>query len=201
MVKHLPHISIEKYAAYLDGNLPDEEMQQMEAFIDTDADMQAVLEADSNVGADLDLDLLENEPIPCETELPSFELPMIDEKLSFEKNSFINEIFSPIGDSFLDEIRSFIEDDVNHEVVNEIEDMNYNWNIEDNPINLAISEEVESLLPDTTCDLGIHDGDYSFLELPPVINESNLVDTEETTTNSFEIENADNWSDSFDNYN
>ena len=29
MVKHLPHISIEKYAAYLDGNLPDEEMKQI----------------------------------------------------------------------------------------------------------------------------------------------------------------------------
>lgn len=200
MVKHLPHISIEKYAAYLDGNLPDEEMKQMKAFIDTDADMQAVLEADSNIGADLDLDLLEDEPIPHETELPSFELPMIEENLPFEENSFINEIFSPTDDSFLDENGSFIDDEVNLEVMDETEDMNCNWNIEDNPINIAVSEEIEGLSPDAPYDWRIHDGDYGFLELglTPIINGNDLVDAEEETTNSLEIENTDNWADSFD---
>lgn len=107
MVKHLPHISIEKYAAYLDGNLPDEEMQQMKAFIDTDADMQAVLEADSIIGGNLDL--LENEPIPYDMDLDSIELPSLDNGLIFERNDFINDFFSLGSDRFFDEAESIID--------------------------------------------------------------------------------------------
>lgn len=100
MVEHLPHISIEKYAAYLDCNLPDEEMQQMKAFIDNDADMQAVLETDSNIGGDLDLDLLENESVSFEMDLPSIELPTLDLYSTLEQNDIIDEIFSLDGDRF-----------------------------------------------------------------------------------------------------
>ena len=110
MVKHLPHISIEKYAAYLDGNLPDEEMKQMKTFIDTDADMQAVLEADSNIGADLDLDLLENEPIPFDFELASIKLPTLNTGLALEQNVFFDELFSSDSDRYGEEMVSIINE-------------------------------------------------------------------------------------------
>lgn len=109
MVKHLPHISIEKYAAYLDGNLPDEEMKQMKAFIDNDADMQAVLEAESNIESNPDLDLLENEPVPFDMDLDSIELPSLDAGLIFEQNDFINDFFSLGSDRFFDETGSIID--------------------------------------------------------------------------------------------
>ena len=110
MVKHLPHISIEKYAAYLDGNLPDEEIQQIEAYISSDSYMQAVLEADSRIGIDIADDLLQNEDIPSDIGLDSIELPSIDMDLSFEQNSFINDFFSLDGDRFDEEMGSIIEE-------------------------------------------------------------------------------------------
>lgn len=106
MAKHLPHISIEKYAAYLDGNLPDEEMQQMKAFIDGDSDMQAVLEADSNIGADLDLYLPENEPVPFDFELASIKLPTLDTGVALEQDVFFDELFSFDSDRSLEEMDS-----------------------------------------------------------------------------------------------
>ncbi|MBQ6772100.1 MAG: hypothetical protein IJP44_14135 [Bacteroidales bacterium] len=114
MVKHLPHISIEKYAAYLDCNLPDEEIRQMKAFIDNDSEMQAVLETDSNIEADFDLDLIDNEPVPFEMELPSIELPTLDLYSPIEQSGFIDEIFSLESDSFEEETGS-IENERNNE--------------------------------------------------------------------------------------
>lgn len=116
MIKHLPHISIEKYAAYLDGNLPEEEMLQMKAFIDTDADMQAVLEADSNIWGDLDLGLLENESVSFEMDLPSIELPSLDAASPFEENSLADDYFSLDGDRFWEDMSSILNDGANHHV-------------------------------------------------------------------------------------
>jgi hypothetical protein len=186
MVKHLPHISIEKYAAYLDGNLPDEEMQQMKAFIDTDADMQAVLEADSNIGDDLDLDLLENEPIPCEMDLQSLDLPSLDSGLPFEENSVIEDFFLFDGDRSWEETESILYDGFNHqEYLDEIENMNDNMEIEDNPIGLVANEDVCSLTPDTPYNWGIHDGDYGYLELglPPIITQDDLINNNDLINN------------------
>lgn len=204
MVKHLPHISIEKYAAYLDGNLPDEEMQQMKAFIDNDSEMQAVLEADGNIGDDFDLDLIDNEPVPFDMELPSIELPTLDLYSPIEQSGFIDEIFSPAGDRFGDEMGSILDDGANHHgFLDETDDMNSNFGIEDDPLDLAASEDLIGLAPDTPYDWTIHDGDYGFLELglPPIINESDLIDAGGMTTNSFEMEDTGNWTDSFDSYN
>ena len=181
MVKHLPHISIEKYAAYLDGNLPDEEMQQMKAFIDTDADMQAVLEADSSIGADLDLDLLENDPAPFEMVLPSVELPSIDAASPFENNSILEDFFSLDGDRFWEEMSSILNDDASHhELLNENGDMNINLKTESDSIDLAANEDTSTPITETSHDWGIHDGDYGYLEmgLPPVITQDSLTNNE-----------------------
>ena len=184
MVKHLPHISIEKYAAYLDGNLPDEEMQQMKAFIDTDADMQAVLEADSSIGADVDLDLLENEPVSFEMDLPSIELPSLDTASPFEDNSIIEDFFSLDSDRSWEEMSSIMNDGANHHgFLDETGDMNGNLDIEDNPLHLAASENEDGVIHDTPYDWSIHDGDYGFWEmgLPPIVTPEDLIDNETTT--------------------
>lgn len=184
MVKHLPHISIEKYAAYLDGNLPDEEMQQMKAFIDNDADMQAVLEADNNIGADLDLDLSENEPISLGMDLPSIELPSLDAASPFEDNSIIEDFFSLDGDRSWEEMSSIMNDGANHHgILDENGDMNGNLDIEDIPLNLTASENEDGAIHDTPYDWGIHNGDYGFLEmgLPPIITQDDLTNNELTT--------------------
>ena len=85
-------------------------MQQMKVFIDNDADMQAVLEADGNIGDILDLDLLENEPIPFDCELASIKLPTLDAGMALEQNSFMDELFSSDGDRFGEEMVSLINE-------------------------------------------------------------------------------------------
>jgi len=189
MVKHLPHISIEKYAAYLDGNLPDEEMKQMKAFIDNDADMQAVLEADGNIGGDLDLNLLESNPVSFEMDLPSIELPSLDAASPFEDNSIIEDFFSLDGDRSWEEMESILYDGLNHqEYMDEIENMDDNMEIEDNPIGLVANEEACSLTPDTPYDWGIHDGDYGYLELglPPFNTQDDLINNDDLSIQTFD---------------
>lgn len=184
MVKHLLHISIEKYAAYLDGNLPDEEMQQMKAFIDNDADMQAVLETDSNIGGDLDLDLLENEPVSFVMDLPPIELPSLEATSPFEDNSIIEDFFSFDGDRSWEEMSSIMNDGANHHgFLDETDDMNSNLSMEDGSLNLASSDNEDDVIHDTPYDWGIHDGDYGFLEmgLPPIITYDELTNNELTT--------------------
>lgn len=110
MHKRLPNISIEKYAAYLDGNLTDEEMQQIESFIEKDSNMQAFLAAEGVVNSDFDLDSLDNELVPLDLELASIELPSIDTGLIIEQSSFIDNFFSSEGDSFLEDTRSIISE-------------------------------------------------------------------------------------------
>lgn len=184
MVKHLPHISIEKYAAYLDGNLPDEEMEQMDAFIENDMDMQAFLEADESIVAVPEMDLYDNEPVPYEKDLPSIKLPSLDERLPFEPNTIVDDFFPIDGDRFGEETGSIMNDGVNHhEFLDEASHMNGNFEIEDNPIGLTASEHEGGLAHDTPYDWGIHDGDYGFLELglPPIITQDDLTNNELTT--------------------
>ena len=177
MVKHLPHISIEKYAAFLDGNLPDEEMKQMKAFIDNDADMQAVLEADGNIGGDLDLDLLESNPVSFEMDLPSIELPSLDAASPFEDNSIIEDFFSSDSDRSWEEMGSIINNGVNNlELMDETGEINGNLGIGNDQLDMAASENVHEIMPDTPYNWGIHDGDYGYLELglPPIITQDDI---------------------------
>ncbi len=175
MIKHLPHISIEKYAAYLDGNLPDEEMQQMKAFIDSDVDMQAVLEADSNIGADLYLP--ENDSIPYKMDLQSIELPSLDAALPFEDNSIIEDFISFNGDRSWEEMSSIMNDGETHQgLMDETGEMNSNLGIGNDQLDMAASENAHEIMPDTPYDWGIHDGDYGYLELglPPIITQDEI---------------------------
>ena len=202
MTKRLPNISIERYAAYLDGNLPDEEMQQMDAFIENDTDMQAILEADDSIEAVPDMDLSGNEPVPYGIELSSIELPSLDFGSPFESDSFVDDFFPMDGDRFGEETGSIMNDVVNHhEFMDETDYIDDNLEIEDSSLGLAGSEDESGLAHDTPYDWGIHDGDYGFLELglPPIINGNDLIGTENISADSYETNSADDWIDSFDN--
>lgn len=183
MPKHLPHISIEKYAAYLDGNLPDEEMQQMDAFIQNDPEMQAFVEAGNYIDAISETALLEDEPVPFDIELPSIELPSIDTELPFEPNSYIDDFFPIDSGRFGGEFGALMNDgESHHELLDETDCMNSILD-EDGSIRLAASEDEGELTPDAPYDWSIHDGDYGFWEmgLPPIVTPEDLIDNVTTT--------------------
>lgn len=77
MVKHFPPISIEKFAAYLDGNLPQSEIQQISQLTANDPTMQELIDASTAIDvtqesyADTDLQL------PNDIQNMSFNLPDI----------------------------------------------------------------------------------------------------------------------------
>jgi hypothetical protein len=142
------------------------------------------LEADSNIGGDLDLDLLENEPVSFEMDLPPIELPSLDAASPFEDNSIIEDFFSFDGDRSWEEMSSILNDDASHHgFFDEADDMNGNLGIEDNPFNLAANENDDGVMHDTPYDWSIHDGDYGFLEmgLPSITTQDDLTNNELTT--------------------
>ena len=90
MSKHsLP--SIEQFAAYLDGNLPQSEMQQFSQLAEHDSALNQLLDASSMVDSTLagfsDSDL----QLPPEMVGSDFELPEIDD---FENFSFVDDSFA-----------------------------------------------------------------------------------------------------------
>lgn len=103
MNKHLPNISIEKYAAYLDGNLSDEEMQQIDTYIENDSEMQEFMARDEITNAISDLDLFDKECTSCESDLSSIELPSLDTELTSEQKRFVDKIFSLESDRIEEE--------------------------------------------------------------------------------------------------
>ena len=109
MPKHLPNISIEKYAAYLDGNLPDEEMRQIDAFIENDSDMKAFVEADHIIEENNDMDWIDDDLQPFDM-LSAFELPNIDFGLAFEHDLFVDKNYSDVGDRFNANIESILDE-------------------------------------------------------------------------------------------
>ena len=74
-------VSIEEFAAYLDGNLSDDEMQRVSSVIDNDEMMQGVM--DSMEQSELTLAEYEQEEIqrPEEVYGESFPIPIIKEKV------------------------------------------------------------------------------------------------------------------------
>ena len=105
MPKHLPNISVEKYAAYLDGNLPDEEMRQIDAFIENDSDMKAFVEADHIIDENNDMDWIDDHLQPFDM-LSAIELPNIDSDLAIENNNNLLDV----SDRIEDEIESITND-------------------------------------------------------------------------------------------
>lgn len=76
MDKHFnPSISIEKFAAFLDGNLPQDEMQNISSTIEHDEDLKAILDTSYMIDTTLENDISDDVQIPDEIANLEFNLP------------------------------------------------------------------------------------------------------------------------------
>lgn len=158
MSKHLPHINLEKYAAYLDGNLPDDEMRQMEAFIHNDPAMKAFVEEESFIDAISNAHLYDNGPITEEIDLSSIGLPSLDGESPFESNGFVDVFFQLNDDRFDEEMGSLINDGVNHRgLLYDANCMNDSCEVEDGYLGFAANEGSINLSPESPHDWSPND--------------------------------------------
>lgn len=125
MSKKLPNISIEKFAAYLDNNLPENEMAMLDNVINTDEAMSSIISLNNQI---------DNYSIENATELPteiltnSYEIPNIDsetnEAIIDAVNSFDN-FFHNEGDSLNEDLGSlFHENNIDEHLLGNIMDTN-----------------------------------------------------------------------------
>lgn len=77
-------ISIEKFAAYLDGNLQENEKQEIETLIENSEPLQQLIYANESVDDTLEYNSFLNEDLPEEIECSDFEIPDLDCKDFFE---------------------------------------------------------------------------------------------------------------------
>ena len=71
-------ISIEKMAAFLDGNLSKSEMQGISSMIDADASLQKFMDANSVIDESISAFSLSDMGLPQELQTLDFELPSLD---------------------------------------------------------------------------------------------------------------------------
>ena len=75
----IPFISVEQYAAFLDGNLPENEMLQMQQAIDADPGMNRLNEVAQRVEADVEAFATDPEAtLPDELLMDDFSIPNLD---------------------------------------------------------------------------------------------------------------------------
>lgn len=84
MDKHFnPSISIEKFAAFLDGNLPQDEMQNISSNIEHDEDLKAILDTSNMIDTTLE-NIPDDVQIPDEMANLEFDLPnLTDNSVDF----------------------------------------------------------------------------------------------------------------------
>lgn len=103
MDKHLPPISIEQFAAYLDGNLPEAEMQQISKLAAHDENLGRLLEASSLVDDTLLSYEKQGLELPDEIASMEFELPDINNL----------DIFTLVDDSFSGNASPYLQEGMN----------------------------------------------------------------------------------------
>lgn len=80
MDKHFnPSISIEKFAAFLDGNLPQDEMQNISSTIEHDEALKAILDTSDMIDTTLENYISDDVQIPDEIANLEFNLPNLTE--------------------------------------------------------------------------------------------------------------------------
>lgn len=78
-----PSISIEKFAAFLDGNLPQDEMQNISSNIEHDEDLKAILDTSNMIDTTLE-NIPDDVQIPDEIANLEFDLPnLTDNSVDF----------------------------------------------------------------------------------------------------------------------
>lgn len=70
-------VSIEKFAAFLDGNLPANEMQEISSLVSSDADLQNILEISDRVDDMVEVQINSSTELPEEFQEDLFSLPTI----------------------------------------------------------------------------------------------------------------------------
>lgn len=74
-----PSVSIEKFAAYLDGNLPESEMRRVASLIENDDALKSILDVSEQVDASLEDYSSDGMQIPEDIVNLNFELPCIND--------------------------------------------------------------------------------------------------------------------------
>lgn len=104
--------SIEKFAAFLDGNLSQNEMQQFSQLADYDDALHELLDAssivDETIAGFTDADL----QLPPEIAGSDFELPEIEDS---DKFSLVDEIFNELDNETIDD-DEIIESDIERDL-------------------------------------------------------------------------------------
>lgn len=85
MDKHFnPSISIEKFAAFLDGNLPQDEMQNISSTIEHDEALKAILDTSNMIDTTLENGISDDVQIPDDIANLDFDLPnLTDNSVDF----------------------------------------------------------------------------------------------------------------------
>lgn len=125
MSKKLPNVSIEKFAAYIDNNLPEYEMRQMDEFVNSEEDLQNIMSLNDAI----DNYSLENSfDLPEDLMANSYNIPSIGTELPDGMEQILNdfnEIFHIEGDRFDETLGSiFGEQTLNDGIMNTNEAMN-----------------------------------------------------------------------------
>ena len=105
MDKHLPPVSIEQFAAYLDGNLPEAEMQQISKLATQDENLGRLLDASSQIEDTLLSYEKQGLELPDEIANMDFELPDINNL----------DIFTLVDDSFSGNASHYLQEVINAE--------------------------------------------------------------------------------------
>lgn len=101
-------ISVEQFAAFLDGNLPESEMNQIKTLAEKDSMLHELIEASSIIDSELSDCSIENIECPFDIDSLAFELPTINlEHFSYESELDNNLVFHDI--CFSDELLTSIE--------------------------------------------------------------------------------------------
>ena len=126
MDKHFnPSISIEKFAAFLDGNLPQDEMQNISSNIEHDEDLKAILDTSNMIDTTLE-NIPDDVQIPDEIANLEFNLPNLTENSAdFDMFQFVDTpaISTYADDSFYSDTND-VSLDINDSIDTTSDDIN-----------------------------------------------------------------------------
>lgn len=77
-------ISVEKFAAYLDGNLPEAEMQSVSSLINKNVDLAEIIDACDFIDEAIEYNSFLGQELPEEIRSLDFEIPNLDDIDNFE---------------------------------------------------------------------------------------------------------------------
>lgn len=127
MDKHFnPSISIEKFAAFLDGNLPQDEMQNISSTIEHDEALKAILDTSNMIDTTLENGISDDVQIPEDIANLDFDLPnLTDNSVDFDMFHIDDtpDVSTCADDSFYSDTND-VSLDINDSIDTTSDDMN-----------------------------------------------------------------------------